>query len=102
MHYRGGKTRLCKKISAVIESYREPGQLYVEPFVGGGSVFAEVDNPRQGGELNNYKGGKADCLPCAVFVCHGNRPPAEEPCQVHGARFVVKNLPRFSEKPEYL
>lgn len=54
MHYRGGKSRLCGKIAAVIESYREPGQLYVEPFVGGGSVFAEVANPRRGGELNTY------------------------------------------------
>lgn len=54
MHYRGGKSRLCGKIAAVIESYREPGQLYVEPFVGGGSVFAEVANPMHGGELNTY------------------------------------------------
>lgn len=54
MRYTGSKFRLSKHILPVILSYRQPGQLYVEPFVGSGSLFAKVDGPKIGSELNPY------------------------------------------------
>lgn len=54
MRYAGGKARLGKKIAAIVEQYRQPGQLYVEPFVGGCNTFAEVPGPKIGGDGNKY------------------------------------------------
>lgn len=42
MQYFGGKTKIAGTLAQIIASYRKPGQLYVEPFVGGGSVLAQV------------------------------------------------------------
>lgn len=38
MQYMGGKTRIAKQIAAVIDQYREPGQLVWDAFCGGLSV----------------------------------------------------------------
>ncbi len=38
MRYMGGKTRIAKQIAAVIDQYREPGQLVWDAFCGGLSV----------------------------------------------------------------
>lgn len=54
MRYLGGKSRLVKHIVPIMLAARKPGQLWVEPFVGGGSVFEAVENPRLGGDLNQY------------------------------------------------
>lgn len=43
MKYQGGKSRLAKRIASEINGYRP--SVYVEPFVGAGSVLAQVDAP---------------------------------------------------------
>lgn len=42
MRYLGGKARLCKLIADEIYARRKPGDTYLEPFMGGGSVMTEV------------------------------------------------------------
>ncbi len=42
MRYLGGKTRLAKKIAAEILSRTTSRNIYLEPFVGGGSVFCKL------------------------------------------------------------
>lgn len=51
MQYLGGKSRIAKKIAAYLRSVRKPGQLYIEPFVGGASVLVLMENPRQASDL---------------------------------------------------
>ncbi len=46
MKYFGGKFRLAKSIGYVLNAFREPGQVYVEPFVGAANVLQYLDNPR--------------------------------------------------------
>ena len=46
--YMGGKHSIAPKISKFISEYRKPGQLYIEPFLGMGSVMLHMPNPRQG------------------------------------------------------
>lgn len=50
----GGKSRLAKRLAGYLESRREPGQLYWEPFVGGASVIARMGDhgPRIGSDAN--------------------------------------------------
>lgn len=38
MRYMGGKSRIAKQIAAVIDQYREPGQMVWDAFCGGLSV----------------------------------------------------------------
>lgn len=42
MQYLGGKTRLAKKIAEEVARLKGDRAVYIEPFVGGGSVFAAV------------------------------------------------------------
>jgi len=51
MQYLGGKSRIAKQIASYLRSVRQPGQLYVEPFVGGASVLALMENPRQASDV---------------------------------------------------
>lgn len=46
MKYVGSKSRLAKHILPIILSSRTPGQLYVEPFVGGCNCIEHVTGPR--------------------------------------------------------
>lgn len=43
MRYLGGKTRLAKEICAAILNDTDARDTYIEPFIGGGSVFAEMN-----------------------------------------------------------
>lgn len=52
MRYLGGKSRIAKELIAVLNTYRLPGQLFVEPFLGGCNVLPLMDNPRLGAEIN--------------------------------------------------
>jgi site-specific DNA-adenine methylase len=52
MQYLGGKSRLAKKIVAILENLRTPGQVYLEPFIGGGSVFSLMSDPKIGSDLH--------------------------------------------------
>ena len=61
IRYMGGKVRLSKHIVAYLESIRQPGQTYVEPFVGGGSAIEKMTGVRVGLDINEalinfYKG----------------------------------------------
>jgi DNA adenine methylase len=42
MRYQGGKEKIAGRLARVIEAHRQPGQLYIEPFVGAASVVARV------------------------------------------------------------
>lgn len=50
----GSKNRLAKHLLPIILKDRQPGQWYVEPFVGGGNMIDKVDGNRIGADCNNY------------------------------------------------
>jgi DNA adenine methylase len=54
MRYLGGKVRIAKQLTAFLKSVRKPGQIYVEPFVGGGAIISLIDGPRIGSDLCPY------------------------------------------------
>lgn len=43
--YMGGKTRSLKHLIPVLQAHAQPGQPYIEPFVGGGSVLEAMFDP---------------------------------------------------------
>lgn len=55
MKYMGSKARHAKHILPIILRDREPGQWYIEPFVGGANVIDKVDGRRWGNDLNPYQ-----------------------------------------------
>ena len=52
MQYLGGKAKVAKYLVPIINSYRKPGQLYIEPFIGGGNIFVHMDAPKLGLDLH--------------------------------------------------
>lgn len=52
MQYLGGKSKIRKQLASVIESFRVPGQMYFEPFVGGGWVLQEISGMRMAADGN--------------------------------------------------
>jgi DNA adenine methylase len=54
MRYFGGKARTAKKISEVLHQHRTKGQLYIEPFVGGGWILSEMRGPKLANDANQY------------------------------------------------
>lgn len=48
MGYFGGKTKIAKELSKVLESFREPNQEFYEPFVGGCSITCQMSGIRFG------------------------------------------------------
>lgn len=54
MKYMGSKQLIAKYILPIILKDRIPGQLYVEPFIGGGNIFQYVNNPRVGLDCDKY------------------------------------------------
>ncbi len=52
MRYLGGKSKIRKQLAEVLESYREPDQVYFEPFVGGGWVLQEMSGKRVASDGN--------------------------------------------------
>lgn len=57
MKYLGSKARHADEILAIVLAKRQPGQTYVEPFVGGANVICRVpqaQGPRLGADLNKY------------------------------------------------
>ena len=54
MWYMGSKARLAARYAQVIKSLRLPGQVYVEPFVGGANLICAVDGPRIGADKCPY------------------------------------------------
>mgnify|MGYP003542853072 FL=1 len=52
--YMGSKARHAKEILPIILADRQPGQWYVEPFVGGANVIDKVDGNRIGADYNPW------------------------------------------------
>lgn len=52
MQYLGGKSRIAKQICNVLEEWRTPNQLYIEPFIGGCSVFSLMKGPKEGYDIH--------------------------------------------------
>ncbi len=69
MQYLGGKSKIRKQVASVIESYRNPGQEYFEPFVGGGWVLQEVTGKRTAAD------GNAALISLYVALQNGWEPP---------------------------
>ena len=54
MKYLGSKRLIAKHILPVMLSIRRPGQIWVEPFVGGGNMIERVTGPRIGADVNRW------------------------------------------------
>jgi DNA adenine methylase len=54
MRYFGGKTRICKEIACFFESIREPNQVFLSAFVGGGWVESLMKDPKICCDKHNY------------------------------------------------
>ena len=67
MHYLGSKARHAAEIITITTANRGAGQIYVEPFVGGGNVINKV--PQGAGRIANDK----NVGMVALLDCLGNR-----------------------------
>ena len=66
--YMGGKFRHSKAIAELLESLRNPGQMYFEPFVGGAWVIGKMSGVRVGSDtnealINYYKAVQSGYMP---------------------------------------
>lgn len=50
MMYMGSKSKVAKHILPILLNARKPGQVYVEPFVGGANMIDKVKGPRIGND----------------------------------------------------
>lgn len=64
MQYLGGKSKIRKQVAAFLESKRAPGQLYFEPFVGGGWVLQEMSGMRVAADGNEALVALYQALQC--------------------------------------
>lgn len=53
MRYLGGKHKIAKHVVSFLESQRSDNQLYVEPFLGGASIFSRMSYPKIAGDLHS-------------------------------------------------
>jgi DNA adenine methylase len=54
MKYMGSKNRIAKYLLPIILKNRQPGQYYIEPFVGGANMIDKVPGNRIGSDINEY------------------------------------------------
>ncbi|MDO5647354.1 DNA adenine methylase [Paracoccus sp. (in: a-proteobacteria)] len=54
MKYLGSKARISDQIVKIVQAERRPGQVYVEPFLGGANVIHKVSGERIAGDLSPY------------------------------------------------
>ena len=54
LRYFGGKTRICKDISKIINNYKKDGQVFLSPFVGGGWVEQYVNGSKILNDKHTY------------------------------------------------
>lgn len=52
MHYFGGKNLIAKHLAKFMESFRQEGQLFVEPFLGGCNILPLMSYPKIGCDLH--------------------------------------------------
>lgn len=71
MVYVGSKARIADEILPIILANRKPGQLYMEPFMGGGNVICKVKGPRWGNDINK------PLIELYKAVLNGWRPPKQ-------------------------
>lgn len=69
MKYMGGKNRIGKEISKILKKYRNPNQLYIEPFVGSAGVFQYMKAPKLGCDLDE------DIISYLLALSKGWTPP---------------------------
>ena len=50
----GSKNRIAKYIIPIMLKHRKDGQVWVEPFVGGGNLIDKIKGPRIGADANPY------------------------------------------------
>ncbi len=66
MRYQGGKGRQSDSIVELLNSIRQPKQVYLEPFLGSAIIFSKMSLPKIGGDIhedlvmlmNHIKNGK--------------------------------------------
>lgn len=71
MQYLGGKHKIAKQISGLLNHYREPGQPYWEPFIGAGHVAQHINNQR----LNYFSDLRAELIALWQALQSGWIPP---------------------------
>ena len=52
MQYFGGKFKIAKDIVVVLEQYRKPNQLFVEPFVGAANIVSRMTGERHAYDIH--------------------------------------------------
>jgi DNA adenine methylase len=53
MQYMGSKLKIAKYLIPLLTKYRE-NRLYIEPFIGSGTIFSRMASPKIGNDLNKY------------------------------------------------
>lgn len=95
MQYLGGKQRIAKHIVPVLEAELARPEMrgYVEPFIGGGSIFCAVqtDKPKVGADAN------ADLIALWAYLANGGR---DLPSTVTEEEYQAAKSPLF--QPEWL
>jgi len=87
MRYMGGKFKIRKEVSGILRMLRAPGQVYLEPFVGGAWILQEMDGVRIAADKNTalitmYKALQLGWIPPDTIteseyirIKNGNRDP---------------------------
>ena len=71
MKYMGSKSKHAKDLLPIILSARKPGQVYVEPFVGGANMIDKVIGERIGSDVHEY------LIKTYVAITNGWTPPKD-------------------------
>lgn len=86
MNYMGSKNRIAKQLLSVMLPERKPGQLWVEPFVGGANMIDKVDGKRWGNDKHEY------LIALLQAVSHGWVPPVNLSKDEY---YAIKKYPEF-------
>lgn len=52
MKYMGSKNKLAKELVPIIQSFLQPNQAYIEPFVGGANIIDKIQGNRIGSDIH--------------------------------------------------
>jgi DNA adenine methylase len=91
MRYQGGKELIAKRIAAVLEGYRKPKQLYIEPFVGSAAVVSRMTGNRVAMDANT------DLIAFWQAIQQGWEPPSKVSRElyeyINRRRSILDNAP---------
>jgi DNA adenine methylase len=87
MRYLGGKSKIRKEVSSFLESIRNPNQVYLEPFVGGGWILQEMSGERIGSD------GNIVLIEMYKALQNGWIPPNEVSEELYRKYLIKKHLP---------